>query len=147
MTISEEICKSAGIEPKIFYECTKYEGAGIYKKIFHEFKTEHDRAIAIDSGLKLKKIIIYPDFENNNNNFVKLLDVIINSGFIIEINKGEYILKPVFSFWAKVENSLIKCVLVYLKYDFYSADKDELISLEQQKNQFKQALQQTEWEY
>lgn len=102
-TLSEQICETCGIEPKIIQD---YE---------------------------LNDIELYPDFENNNNNFVKLLELKILTGCTLW---GFLSLKGVYM--SKKETVLKTIYLILSNKIKFLDDKS--------REQIKQAIRQADWE-
>jgi len=123
--LSKQICESAGISPKCdVVECDyEWEPQGkcdgtTCEKCDHEGKTT---------------VVIYPDFEENNNNFVKLLEV-----------AWEFKLD-----FCNLANGSNECSFrqKFLEEVILHALESNRELTEEGKNQFKQALQQQEWEF
>lgn len=97
-TLSEQICELCGIKPEIIQD---YE---------------------------LNDIEVYPDFENNNNNFVELIHILHKNDFVIS-NEG----------YPSKEN-FVTCLLSGLLNAIDCEDRGWILKL-------KQAIRQADWEY
>lgn len=115
-TLSEQICEVCGIKPEIIQD---YE---------------------------LNDIEIYPDFENNNNNFVKLLEIVSKKASVSFCHNGtyygcsiHYFFKDIFeAVEGTLQHNFLNTLLVQ---DLRNPCKPKLLE------QIKQAIRQTVWEY
>lgn len=121
-SLSEKICEACGIEPKYVVKYTYFgQQENIYETL-EEAKQEKEM-------LKGEIEEAYPDFESNNNNFVKLLEIYFDCKNIKKI-----ILNSILDDFMqdKTNNDL--------SIDYYYSDLTENCE------KFKQAIKNEQWE-
>ena len=126
-SLSEKICEACGIAPKYLVKYTYFGQQENIYETFEEAKQEKEM-------LKGEIEEAYPDFENNNNNFVKMLEIFHKNNFYIYIND--------ISINCVIEKETF--VIYFLKY-LINLLKDETVS-EKVKDVLKQAIKNEQWE-
>jgi hypothetical protein len=137
MTLSEKICKSAGIPPIIVlsYNINDFDTSKMFnseqeiKEFVDNFNDKPSKKFIIRS-----RQYIYPDLEKNNNNFVKLLECLASNGWC-----------P--AFCGDKSHTLIDVTLLLNLKHPYDKDIHKAPSFKVSTKKQKQALQQQEWEY
>lgn len=82
-SLSQQLCEACGIEPKYLVKYTYFgQQENIYETL-EEAKQEKEM-------LKGEIEEAYPDFENNNNNKFKLIDLLIENDHFITLSKDYY---------------------------------------------------------
>lgn len=121
-TLSEQICEVCGIEPieekYCYHECKKPELKNVP---CYNSKCEYYR-----------HFIKYPNFENNNNNFVKLLELNVDKstiGSVITFAEGCPIVN---------KKTFLKDLLTFLS--------SNTLCKKEEREQIKQAIRQADWE-
>ena len=135
-TLSEQICEVCGVKKKriVLYNCE-----GCKYLIDNECKRG-------DNPCKPPYKYVYPDFENNNNNFVKLLEIVSKKASVSFCHNGtyygcsiHYFFKDIFeAVEGTLQHSFLNTLLVQ---DLRNPCKPSLLQ------QIKQAINQADWEY
>lgn len=126
--LSKELCEVCGIEPKL--PCKRC-GASKF---------------ALGQCAEVKCKAVYPDFENNNNNFVKLLEIVSKKASVSFCHNGtyygcsiHYFFKDIFeAVEGTLQHNFLNTLLVQ---DLRNPCKPKLLE------QLKQAIKETEWVY
>lgn len=146
-SLSQQLCEACGIEPIKLYGC--------------EFKNLSEYGIgwgvdvcpaAEDESIKCEQCehskvaeFLYPDFENNNNNFVKLLEIVSKKSSVSFCHNGTYYGCSIHYFYKDifeaVEGTLQRNFLnTLLVQDLRNPCKPKLLE------QIKQAIKNGQWE-
>lgn len=85
-SLSEQICEMCGIKYELYYDFIKFEYIWLTKEEFKKYK--YNKALSLTKGLEkqeLEKMYPYPeiDFQHNNDNFVKLLNLMHQNDILI----------------------------------------------------------------
>lgn len=130
-TLSEQICEVCGIEALYHFYDESVD------PILDEYLTKQEileQYVSVQTPFEdYKKYEIYPDFENNNNNFVKLLELKILTGCTLW---GFLSLKGVYM--SKKETVLKTIYLILSNKIKFLDDKS--------REQIKKAIRQADWE-
>lgn len=137
---SKKICELCGIKP--IYKVKHFNGiTEVWSPAFN--KEELRFAKAQKQILEQKEV--YPDFENNNNNFMKLLEIVSKKASVSFCHNGtyygcsiHYFFKDIFeAVEGTLQHNFLNSLLVQ---DLRNPCKPSLLE------QIKQAIKQTEWE-
>ena len=134
-SLSEKICEECGIKKKRveLYNC---------KGCKYLINNECERG---DNPCKPPYKYVYPDFENNNNNFVKLLEIVSKKASVSFCHNGtyygcsiHYFFKDIFeAVEGTLQHSFLNTLLVQ---DLRNPCKPKLLE------QIKQAIRKAKWE-
>lgn len=115
-SLSQQLCEACGIEPIKLYGC-EFKNLSEYGI---EWGTDVRPAVE-DESIKCEQCehskvadFLYPDFENNNNNFVKLMELEIpykNNKTITLFNISEYY---VVQYMPRTKIDYLICLLTFL---------------------------------
>lgn len=146
-SLSQQLCEACGIEPIKLYGC--------------EFKNLSEYGItwgvdvcpaAEDESIKCEQCkhskvadFLYPDFENNNNNFVKLLEIVSKKSSVSFCHNGTYYGCSIHYFYKDIfeavegtlQHNFLNTLLVQ---DLRNPCKPKLLE------QIKQAIKNEQWE-
>lgn len=140
-SLSEQICEVCGIKPK--YKCKNVpclnfmadSGICMLKDGFTKCNPEtcEDDYIPDTNHRNWKEAeAVYPDFENNNNNFVKLLNLDFSPRF-------KSLLHYITSIFCSTNST--KDLLVQMLHELKFNSQSDTVK------QIKQAIRQADWEY
>lgn len=142
-TLSEQICEVCGIEPIYHFYDESVD------PILDEYLTKQEilkQYVSEQTPFEdYKKYEIYPDFENNNNNFMKLLEIVSKKASVSFCHNGiyygcsiHYFFKDIFeAVEGTLQHNFLNTLLVQ---DLRNPCKPKLLE------QIKEAIRQADWE-
>lgn len=142
-TLSEQICEVCGIEPK--YWCSYHSCICPIQNI-GKFNPKCPKQVVTKECETRSKERRYPNFENNNNNFVKLLEIVSKKASVSFCHNGtyygcsiHYFFKDIFeAVEGTLQHNFLNTLLVQ---DLRNPCKPSLLE------QIKQAIRKADWEY
>lgn len=128
-SLSEQICEVCGIEPK--YWCSYHSCICPIQNI-GKFNPKYPKQVVTKECETRSKERRYPNFENNNNNFVKLLNLDFSPRF-------KSLLHYITSIFCSTNST--KDLLVQILHELKFNSQSDTVK------QIKQAIRQADWEY